>query len=80
MTSILELKRTGPRELAVLCQRVADNPGAYLADASEEASKLKLEWEKLQSPPSLNLAVQRKIEQQKDHLGRRMVEFLAGVL
>jgi hypothetical protein len=80
MTSILELKRTGPSELAVLCQRVADNPGAYLAEAAEEASKLKLEWEKLQSPPSLNFGIQRKIELQKDHLGRRMVEFLAGVL
>jgi len=41
---------------------------------------LKLEWEKLQSPPSLNFTVQRKIELQKDHLGRRMVEFLAQVL
>ncbi|HZV90061.1 MAG TPA: hypothetical protein VFF95_21090 [Candidatus Binatus sp.] len=80
MTSILELERAGSAELAVLCQRVADNPGAYLADAAEEASKLKLEWEKLQSPPSLNFTVQRKIELQKDHLGRRMVEFLAQVL
>jgi hypothetical protein len=80
MTSMLELERTDPSELAVLCQRVADNPGAYLADASEEASGLKSEWEKLQSPPSLNVTVQRKIEQQKDQIGRRMVIFLARVL
>jgi len=26
MTSILEFERAGPAELAVLCQRVADNP------------------------------------------------------
>jgi hypothetical protein len=80
MTSILELNRTDPAELAALCQRVADNPGAYLADAADEASKLKLEWEKLQSPPSLNGTIQRRIELQKDHLGRRMVKFLAEVL
>jgi hypothetical protein len=43
MTSILELERAGPAELAVLCQRVADNPSAYLADAAGEASKPKLE-------------------------------------
>ncbi|MFZ0522919.1 MAG: hypothetical protein WAL95_17965 [Candidatus Acidiferrales bacterium] len=80
MPSILELKRADPAELAILCQRVADNPGAYLADAAEEASKLKLEWETLQSPPSLNGTIQRKIELQKDHLGRRMVKFLAEIL
>jgi hypothetical protein len=34
----------------------------------------------LQSPPSLNVTIQRKIELQKDHLGRRMVKFLAGFL
>ncbi|MFZ1975593.1 MAG: hypothetical protein WAU89_22300 [Candidatus Acidiferrales bacterium] len=80
MPSILELERADPAELAILCQRVADNPGAYLADAAEEASKLKLEWETLQSPPSLNGTIQRKIELQKDHLGRRMVKFLAEIL
>ncbi|MFZ0883144.1 MAG: hypothetical protein WAN14_07075 [Candidatus Acidiferrales bacterium] len=80
MTSILELERTSPAELAVLCQRVADNPGAYLADAAHEASGLKLEWDRLQSPPSLNFSVQRRIEQQKDHLGRRMAKFLAEIL
>ncbi len=80
MTSTLELDRTDPAELAVLCQRVADNPGAYLADAADEASQLKREWEMLQAPPSLNGAIQRRIELQKDHLGRRMVKFLAGVL
>jgi len=80
MPSMQELERTGPTELAVMCQRVADNPGAYLAVAAEQASKLKLEWEKLQSFPNPNYVLQRKIEQQKDHLRRRMVGFLAGIL
>jgi hypothetical protein len=80
MASKQELERKLPTELAVLCQRVADNPGAYLAAAAEEASKLRLEWAKLQSQPNPNYAVQRKIEQQKDHLRRRMIEFLADNL
>jgi len=69
-----------PTKLAVLCQQVADNRAAYLAEASEEASKLKLEWAELQSQPNPNYAVQRKIEQQKDHLRRRMIEFLTSTL
>jgi hypothetical protein len=69
-----------PNELAVFCQRVADNPGAYLAEASEEASKLRLEWAELQSQPNPIHAVQRRIEQQKDHLQRRMIEFLTRTL
>jgi hypothetical protein len=80
MASKQELERKLPTELAVLCQRVADNPGAYLAAAAEEASKLRLEWAELQSQPNPNYAVQRKIEQQKDHLRRRMIEFLADNL
>jgi hypothetical protein len=80
MPSMQELERTGPTELATMCQRVADNPGAYLAVAAEQASKLKLEWDKLQSFPNPNCAVQRRIEEQKDHLRRRMVGFLVGIL
>ena len=75
-----ELERMPPTELAAFCQRVADNPGAYLAEASEEASGLRLEWAKLQSQPNPNYAVQRKIEQQKDHLRARMIEFLTSTL
>jgi hypothetical protein len=75
-----ELERADQTELAILCQRVADNPGAYLAAAAEEASKLKLEWENLQSPPNPNYVLQTKIEKKKDHLRRRMVGFLAGIL
>jgi len=63
-----------------MCQRVADNPGAYLQDAAAEACKLKLEWDALQAYPNPNYAVQRKIELQKDHLGKRMVEFLNRIL
>jgi len=80
MPSKQELERMHPTELAAFCQRVADNPAAYLAEASEEASKLKLEWDNLQSQPNPNYAVQRKIEQQKDHLRARMIEFLTGTL
>jgi hypothetical protein len=63
-----------------MCQRVADNPGAYLQEAAGEASKLKLEWDKLQSFPNPNYAVQKKIEQQKDHVAKRMIEFLTRIL
>jgi hypothetical protein len=80
MPSKQELERMHPVALAALCQRVADNPAAYLEPAAEEASHLKLEWGKLQSQPNPNYAVQRKIEQQKDHLRRRMIEFLADNL
>jgi hypothetical protein len=80
MPSKQELERMHSTELVALCQRVADNPGAYLAEAAEEASKLKLEWAKLQSQPNPNYALQQKIEQQKDHLQRRMIEFLTGTL
>jgi hypothetical protein len=34
----------------------------------------------LQSQPNPNYAVQRKIEQQKDHLRIRMIEFLTSTL
>jgi hypothetical protein len=34
----------------------------------------------LQSFPNPNYAVQKKIEQQKDRLGRRMIEFLTNIL
>src|SRR5271156_5744186 len=80
MPSRQELERTNPKILAVHCQRVADNPGAYLATGVEEASKLKLEWEQLQAPPNLNLAVERKLEQKKEELRQRMVELLDLIL
>jgi hypothetical protein len=80
MPSMLELERTSPAQLAAMCQRVADNPGAYLPEAAAEASKLKLEWNTLQSFPNPNYAVQKRIEQQKDRVARRMVEFLGGIL
>jgi hypothetical protein len=75
-----ELERTTPDELAAMCQRVADNPGAYLQDAAAEASKLKLEWDTLQTFPNPNYAVQKKIEQHKDRVGKRMIEFLTRIL
>src|ERR1700723_3767500 len=57
MPSMQELERTSPAQLAALCQRVAGNPGAYLPEAGAEASKLKLEWNSLQSFPNPNYAV-----------------------
>ena len=80
MPSLEELVRTSQNELATLCQRVADNPAAYLLAAAEEAAKLKLERENLQMPPNLNYALQTRIEQQKDRLRRRMIGFLAAIL
>lgn len=80
LPTLEELGRTSQNELAALCQRVADNRAAYLLAAAEEAAKLKLEWENLQTPPNLNYALQRKIEEQKDRLRRRMIGFLAAVL
>jgi len=63
-----------------MCRRVADNPGAYLQAAATEASKLKLEWDTLQTFPNPNYAVQKRIELHKDHLAKRMVEFLSRIL
>ena len=80
MPSKHELERMYPKELAALCQRIADNPGAYLAEASQEAAKLKSEWANLQSHPNPIYAIQRKTEEQKDHLQKRMIEFLARTL
>jgi hypothetical protein len=80
MPSMQELERTSPAQLAAMCQRVADNPGAYLPEAAAQASKLKLEWNALQTFPNPNYAVQKRIEQQKDRVARRMVDFLAGIL
>jgi hypothetical protein len=77
MISRQQLERMLPAQVAALCQRVADNPGAYLADAAEQAVRLKSEWGKLDSQPNPNYAVQQKIERQKDHLQIRMIEFLA---
>ena len=80
MTSKQELERKRPSEIAALCQRVADNPAAYLAAAADEAGKLKLEWDKLDSQRNPNYAVQRKTEEQKFHMQRRMILFLTETL
>jgi hypothetical protein len=63
----------------VLCQRVTDDRAAYLQAAAEEAGKSNLKWENLQVPPKLNYALQKRIEEQKDNLGRRIIGFLAAV-
>jgi hypothetical protein len=80
MPTLEELTRTGQNELAALCQRVADNRAAYSPAAAEEAAKMKLEWDNLQTPPNLNNDRQTRIEEQQDHLRTRMFGFLAAVL
>jgi hypothetical protein len=80
MPTLGELLRISPNELVALCQRVADNPAAYLLAEAEEAAKLKLEWENLQTPPNFSHALQTRIEAQKEDLRRRMIRFLAAVL
>jgi hypothetical protein len=80
MPTLEELERTSPNELVHLCQRVTDNRAAYLLAAAEEAAKLKLEWENLQTPPDSGYILQRRIEAQKDDLRRRMIGFLSGIL
>jgi hypothetical protein len=80
MPTLDELLRISPNELVALCQRVADNPAAYLLAEAEEAARLKLEWENLQTPPKFSHALQTRIEARKDSLRRRMIGFLAAVL
>jgi hypothetical protein len=80
MPTLDELLRVSPNELVALCQGVADNPAAYLLAEAEEATKLKLEWENLQTLPNLDNTLQSRIEAQKESLRRRMIGFLAAVL
>lgn len=47
MPTIQELEREDPIQLAVRCQRVAEDPANFTAAGAEEAFKLKLEWVKL---------------------------------
>lgn len=80
MLSRQELEQKGPIELAIMCQRVADNPSAYTTAVSDQALKLKLEWMSLQTSPDPDLEKQRAIEAKKEALNKRMAEFLAGIL
>jgi hypothetical protein len=80
MPILEELVRTCPNELVVLCQRVADDRAAYFRAAAKEAAKLKLEWENLQTRLNFNYVLRKRIEEQKHHLRRRMIGFLAAVL
>jgi hypothetical protein len=80
MPTLDELLRISPNELVALCQRVADDPAAYLLAEAEEAAKLKLEWENLQTAPSFSHALQTRIEAQKDDVRKRIIGFLAAVL
>jgi hypothetical protein len=75
-----ELAGKSATELAVLCQRVADNPSAYTASISSNAHKLRMEWLPLQTGREPDYEKQKTIEAQRAALKNRMVEFLAGIL
>ena len=74
----LEYKST--KELAVLCQCVADNSIDYTDAASDEAWELKREWVLLRTPPDADVKKQRENETSQAALHKRMAEFLASIL
>lgn len=74
-----DLESKGPTELAVLCQRVAENPSQYPAPISAEASKLFREWVSLQTAPDPDYPKQQRIEEQRRNLKGRMVQFLSTI-
>ena len=75
-----ELAGKSATELAVLCQRIADNPSDYYTSIANDAKALKLEWVRLQTSPNPDYEKQKTIEAEKLALKTRMVEFLASTL
>ena len=75
-----ELESKGPVELAMLCQKVADNPSAYSNSISSNARKLIIEWQPLQTRSDPDYEKQKKLEAQKMALKNRMAEFLPAIL
>jgi len=74
-----ELERRNLTELAVLCQKVADDPSI----ARQKARQLHEEWVRLiqaTTPPLSALKEQQEIEAQMESLKKRMAEFLAATL
>jgi hypothetical protein len=81
MASEQELESLHIIELAVLCQRAADNP-ALDNDTRASAAALELEWVQLvqrETPPPPDFKTVQKIEQDKAELSTRMVKLLATI-
>ena len=75
-----QLEHKSTKELAVLCQCVADHSTDYTDTASEEAWRLKKEWVLLRTQSDPDLSKQREKEETQAALHKRMAEFLAGIL
>ena len=75
-----QLEHKSTKELAVLCQCVADHSTDYTDTASEEAWRLKKEWVLLRTQPDPDLSKQRENEETQAALHKRMAEFLASIL
>jgi hypothetical protein len=81
MASEQELEGLHIVELAVLCQRAADNPSLD-DDIRANAVALELEWVQLvrrETPPPPDFKTGQKIEQDKAELRTRMVKLLATI-
>ena len=81
MASEQELESLHIIELAVLCQRAANNP-ALDNDTRASAAALELEWVQLvrrETPPPPDFEAEQKIEQDKAVLRMRMVKLLATI-
>jgi len=77
-----ELERIDLTGLAVLCQKVAEDPSAS-GLAADQGRGLKQEWTLLThsiTPPLPALKEQQQIEAETVKLKRRMVDFLAAIL
>jgi hypothetical protein len=74
-----ELQIRSLTELAVLCNKVVEDPSQD-PTAADEARKLKREWTALQAPSPSSFEKAKKIEGKKEKLKQRMAEFLAQVL
>ena len=75
-----QLEHKSTKELAVLCQCVADHSTDYTDAASEEAWGLKKEWVLLRNQADPNLSKQGENEARQAALHKRMAQFLAGIL
>jgi hypothetical protein len=82
MVTAQELGGHSLAELAVMCQRVADDVTVHEL-TSREASSLKREWATLiarETPPTPEFAEHKKIEAERRKLRKRMAQFLAGAI
>lgn len=81
MTSQQELERVNIIQLAVRCQKVADDSTMDEATA-EKAWQLKRDWVVLvgrDTPPLADFKTHQRIQEELEALKKRMVEFLVTV-